>query len=225
MAHLAIWTRRAAIASLCILLVIQYTNRPSAWRVAVIEDTTVSQELPIELAVGERHEISIEYFVDAKADLARVLASPEPQSLVSGAWSINCDEKKIAGGNSDDFLRITRVRSWRGKLYRVATRSPFGVSEGKYSSFGITGQFLHERVFGAFTVGEEATCTLTWEPLTSQSGVRVAVRRGGDQWASHSKRTGALAATAFFLLLTSAPTWLLLTAYSRRQGRQSQGSD
>jgi hypothetical protein len=189
------------------VLFTHWLNRPAAWRPAVIAPSDQPDEKIVALVPGREYEVTIEYMRNLPESEYRQLSAPRRQLLVRGQWSLSCNTSKIAGGDAADYLRIGQVRSWKGELYRILARVPFGVDETRYRSFGLAGAYLSERVIGAATVpaDSDGNCAFAWQPAASIAGSRIALRRSESDWRTHSRRytflaLGGLAIAGFGLL-------------------------
>lgn len=217
------WTFILLFGGLVALLLAHWLNRPSYWRPLVISSVETETSFLAELTPGTDYEITFEFSESVSADVRAALSSPSRQTIIDGRWGMVCGEQRVAGGESSGYLRITRVRSWLGESFRVFTRVPFGADETKYHSIGIGGNFLTERVFGAFRTSRDhrAPCRLTWDSKKGEPEVRVAVRRANSEWARHAARYAWLPLVGF----TASGVGFLCGLYWRLIRRSSASHD
>ncbi len=195
-------------------LLAHWLNRPAEWRPVVIAPSARAAEKSVALVPGREYEVSIEFQRGLSPAEYRQLSAPRPQTLVRGQWSMSCGASQIAAGGAAAYLRIRQVRGWKGELYRILARVPFGVDETKYRSFGLAGEYLSERVIGAAAVpnGSDGNCAFAWLPGASIDGPRIALRRSELDWRSHARRytilsLGGLLIAGFGLL--AGAVWIV----------------
>lgn len=186
------------------ILAATWINRPSVWRPIVVDaSATGSDATDVRLHPGIDYEVSLEVERGTAQAVAGQLFKPKPQSAVNGSWSIACQDKRIAAGDFTNYIRIENVRSWRGELYRVIARVPFGVDEANYRGFALTGSYLSERVVGAFQLSNDITgsCRYSWAIERSTGNVRLAIRRSEKDWRAHSRQLSFLPIGGFLAVL------------------------
>lgn len=186
------------------ILAATWINRPSVWRPFVVDASVAdSDATDIRLRPGTDYEVSLEVERGTAGASAGQLFKPKPQSAVIGSWSIACQDTGIAAGDFTNYIRIENVRSWRGELYRVVARVPFGVDEANYRGFGLTGRYLSERVVGAFQLPDDITgsCQYSWAIDGSIDNVRLAIRRSEKDWRAHSRQLSFLPIGGFLAVL------------------------
>jgi len=190
MKYLQRWALMLLIGGTLSFLLAHWLNRPAEWRPAVIAASGQPAEKSVVLVPGREYEVTVEYLRSLPHADFEQLSAPQPQLLVRGQWSLLCGASRVARGNAADYLRIRHVRGWKGKLYRILARVPFGLDETKYRSFGLAGAYLSERVIGAATVpaASDGSCAFAWQPAASIDGPRIALRRNEIDWRKHSRR-------------------------------------
>jgi len=144
----------------------------------------------VRLRAGVEYEVSVEIERRMAGAAAKQLVTREPQSAIAGQWAIACQGESIATGDLTNYIRIKEVATWRGELYRLVARVPFGVDEAKYWGFGLTGRYLSERIVGAFQSPDAVTepCEFSWAIQRSTENVRLALRRNDQDWRKHSRQ-------------------------------------
>lgn len=166
-------------------------NRPSIWRPLAVDGSVAeSGTSDVALRAGVEYEVSLEVERRIANTAARQAMKREPQSVIAGQWAIACQGEQIAAGDLVNYIRIKTVATWRGELYRLVARVPFGVDEAKYRGFGLTGSYLSERIVGAFQSPDEITapCEFSWAVERSTDSVRIALRRSNQDWRKHSRQ-------------------------------------
>ena len=210
------------VTGILAILAATWTNRPSVWRPIVVDASVAeSDTTDVLLRPGIDYEVSLEVERGTAGAGARQLFKPRPQSAVTGRWSITCQDDRIAAGDFTNYIRIETVRSWRGELYRVIARVPFGVDAAKYRGFGLTGSYLSERVVGAFQLPDDITgsCQYSWAIDGSMDNVRLAIRRSEKDWRAHSRQLAFLPIGGFLAVLLGSLALLvrgLILLRSRR---------
>lgn len=195
MTRLTRWSIILLVTGCLSILAASWLNRPSVWRPLVIESSEAGSETTgVRLRSGTDYEVSLEVERQQVAAAVRELVTPEPQSAVVGHWAITCQGNRIAAGDLANYIRIETVASWRGELYRLVARVPFGVDEANYRTLGLTGRYLSERVVGAFRLPDDVAgpCDFSRTIERSANSVRVAVRRSEDDWREHNRQLAFL---------------------------------
>jgi hypothetical protein len=189
------WSQILIVAGILSILTATWTNRPTIWRpLAVDASATAADAADVHLIAGLEYEVSVEFERRLPVAAAGPLAAKEPQSTIAAQWAIACDGEQIAAGNLADYIRIDIVRSWRGELYRLVARVPFGLDEAKYWGFGLAGRYLSERVVGAFQVPDNARGACEFSSVIERpaDNARIAVRRTGLDWRKHDRQLALL---------------------------------
>ncbi len=183
-------------ALLCLLgallcyLAVHWLNRPAVWRPVVIETLARDVTASAPVAANTSYEISLEVDRALARTSAMAIAAPAPQSLVTGRWTLSCADATMASGDVASYLRIRGPQSWRGEVFRIVTRVPFGLDEAAYRTFGVSGRFLTERVVGRFDSGPVVSepCSLQWQDGRSTVAARLALRKSLGDWETHFRR-------------------------------------
>ena len=189
------WSQVLIVAGILSILVASWLNRPAVWRPAVVDaSATASATGNVQLRVGLEYEVSMEMGRGSPVAAYRQLIAKEPQSAIAAQWAIACDGEQIATGNLVNYIRIDVVQSWRGELYRLVTRMPFGIDEAKFWGFGLTGRYLSERVVGAFQVPDDSTGACEFSSLIEQAAdsARLTLRRTDQDWRKHNRQLAFL---------------------------------
>ena len=201
MKYLPRWALLLLVGGTLSILMTHWLNRPVEWRPAVIAPSGQPAAQRVTLVPGREYEVTIEFLRSLSQPDYRQLSAPRPQMVVRGQWSLSCGTSKAAHGGAADYIRIRQVRGWKGELYRILARVPFGVDETRYRSFGLAGTYLSERVIGAATVPavSDGSCKFEWQPASSIDGSRIALRRSEVDWRNHARRYSILSLGGWFL--------------------------
>ena len=227
MSRIARWSLALVIVGILSILAAHWINRPTVWRPFVI----VSSDLdPVTIGAGlhqgRNYEVSLEFERRTAGAVGKQLVTPGPQSAVVGQWAVTCRGDQVAAGDVADYIRVKTVKSWRGELFRLVARVPFGVDEAKYWSFGLRGSYLSERVVGGFRLPEEITepCEFSWTVEQSAKKIRIALRRSEQEWRAHSRQLAFLpvgGALAVLLGSFALLAWSLISRWSFRGEHRS----
>ena len=228
MKHFQRWALILLIGGSLSILTAHWLNRPAEWRPAVVAPSGQPAEKDVKLSPGREYEVTIEYLRRIPPADYRQLSASQPQSLVRGQWSLSCGSSPVARGGAANYIRIRQVRGWKGELFRILARVPFGVDETKYRSFGLTGAYLSERVIGAGTVptSSDGNCAFAWKPTASVDGSRIALRRSEIDWRKHARRYTILSLGGLFIagLGFLAGAVLIVSGWIGRHDRQPRAS-
>ena len=210
MKTLSRWAVALVVAGLLSVLLASWLNRPDVWRPLVITPARTTINAPMRLQPGAGYEVALEFGDALDAADRRALSIPTAQTLIDGTWEVDCDEVVLASGDAADYLRITRVRSWLGMTYRVVARVPFGTDETKYMSAGLAGEYLSERVFGAFRVPESSSgnCGFSWRAMRPNPPVRVVIRKDEAAWNRHLQKFLVLGPAGIGISALGVLLWL-----------------
>ena len=185
------WSQILIIAGVLSVLATTWFNRPAVWRPLVADASAAgSNSDSFRLDPSLEYEVSLEIVRRPPDAITRQLLAKEPQSAIAAQWAIACDGEQIAAGGLANYIRIDTVQSWRGELYRLVARVPFGVDEAKYWGFGLIGSYLSERVVGAFKISDDAggACELSSTIERPADNARIAIRRTDQDWRKHSRQ-------------------------------------
>jgi hypothetical protein len=193
--RLARWSQILIIAGILSILAATWFNRPSVWRPLVVDaSATDSDTIDVRLVAGREYEVSLEVDRQTTAEVTRQLIARKPQHAIAAQWVVACQGKQIAAGELANYIRINNVASWRGELYRLVARVPFGVDEARYWGFGLTGSYLGERVVGAFRIPDDVSesCEFSWAIERPADTARIALRKTEQDWRKHSRQSAFL---------------------------------
>lgn len=189
------WGMGLLLLGLACFFLAMWLNRPSAWRPLAhpVEDPATA--LGVDLMPGSEYEITLEFGAALATEAQKQLRAPQRQTVVQGDWSLQCDGRELASGNTSDYSRVLGRPQVMGRLKRLLTRDPFRHDEASYLSFGLGGEYLAERVIGGGRVPDAGNgdCLLDWMPRRVVSPIRLAVRRSNDEWTRHHATTATLA--------------------------------
>ena len=173
------------------ILAASWVNRPSVWRPLVVDAAAgAADTTDVRLRAGVEYEVSLEVSQQTANAATRQLIAREPQSAVAGQWAIACQGEQLAAGDLVNYIRVETVASWRGELYRLVARVPFGVDDANYWGLGLIGDYLSERIVGAFQSPDDISgaCEFSWAIQRSTENVRLALRRNEQDWRAHSRQ-------------------------------------
>lgn len=185
------WSRVLIVTGILSILAASWVNRPSVWRPLAVDAAVVATDSSdVRLRAGVEYEVSLEVSQQTANAATKQLIAREPQSAIAGQWAIACQGEQIAAGDLVNYIRIDTVASWRGELYRLVARVPFGVDEANYWGLGLLGNYLSERVVGAFQSPDNITgaCEFSWAIQQSAENARLAVRRNEQDWRAHNRQ-------------------------------------
>lgn len=220
--RLSRWSQILIVAGTLSILTVTWINRPAIWRpLAIDASAAASATTDVHLEAGLEYEVSVEFERRLPVAAAGPLAAKEPQSAIAAQWTIACDGRQIATGNLANYIRIDIVRSWRGELYRLIARVPFGMDEAKYWGFGLAGRYISERIVGAFQIPDDSSgaCEFSSEIERPMDDARIVVRRINQDWRMHDRQLAWLSITGVLAILLGL-FGLLLSALIGRQSRR-----
>ena len=192
MTRLRRWSLILLATGILSILAATWLNRPSAWRPLVVDaSATTSDVTVIRLRAGVEYEVSLEVDRQTADAVTKQLMARKPQHAIAAQWAITCQGEQIAAGDLTNYNRISTVASWRGEWYRLVARVPFGVDEAKYWGFGLTGNYLSERVVGAFQPPDDITGSCEFSSAIERPAdtARIALRRSEMDWRTHSRQS------------------------------------
>lgn len=224
MTRLRRWSFILLVAGILSILAATWFNRPSIWRPLAVDASSVDAgSTDVRLRTAIDYEVSLEIERQTARAVGGQLFRPKPQSAVTGSWNISCGTTQIAAGDFRNYIRVETVASWRGELYRLVARVPFGVDEANYWGFGLAGNYLSERVVGAFQIPDDiaASCEFSWAMERTKDSARIAIRRSEQDWRKHSRQSAFLPVGGTFAVLLGSFALLLrglMVLRSRRDG-------